>query len=111
MNDTLPEHGERLIRARCALEGLSVGDAFGERWFFIPPDLAPNLIKLRAEPAPIWEYTDDTQMALSIFLTLRRFKGIEQAALAESFARRYNPDRKYGASMRGLFEQIRNGVP
>jgi ADP-ribosylglycohydrolase len=111
MSQGVNVHQERLARARCKLEGLSVGDGFGERWFYIPPDLAPSLIKARAEPAPIWDYTDDTQMALSIFFILRRYKGIDRAKLAQSFARRYNPERKYGASMRGLFEQVRNGVP
>src|SRR5258708_18242490 len=66
---------------------------------------------MRAEPGPIWEYTDDTQMALSIFFILRKYKGIEPGQLAQSFVHRYNPHRKYGASMRGLFQQIHDGVP
>ncbi|WP_292772576.1 hypothetical protein [Nostoc sp. NOS(2021)] len=40
----------RLIRAQHSLEGLSVGDAFGER-FFLHPDVAENLIVARAIPA------------------------------------------------------------
>src|SRR5690348_10815362 len=104
-------HKERLARAQTALEGLSIGDGFGERWFFIPSELATGLIAMRAEPAPIWDYTDDTQMALSIFYILRRYRAINRDQLALSFVRRYNPHRKYGASMRGLFEQIHDGVP
>ncbi|HLY25337.1 MAG TPA: ADP-ribosylglycohydrolase family protein [Aggregatilineales bacterium] len=102
---------ERLERARCALEGLSVGDSFGERWFYIPPELAPGLMAVQAEPAPIWDYTDDTQMALSIYSILRQHGTINRDQLALSFVRRYNPHRKYGASMRGLFQEIREGVP
>jgi len=101
----------RLNRARVALEGLSVGDAFGERWFYIPSELIPGLISSRAEPAPIWDYTDDTQMALSVFHMLRRSQSIDQEGLALSFANYYSPSRKYGASMRGLFLHIADGVP
>jgi len=60
---------ERLERARRALEGLSVGDAFGER-FFTHPDTVEGLIADRALPAPPWRYTDDTEMALSIVAVL-----------------------------------------
>lgn len=52
----------RLDRAHVALEGLSVGDAFGER-FFVHPDVAGRLIAERALPVPPWSYTDDTEMA------------------------------------------------
>ncbi|NTV64835.1 MAG: hypothetical protein HGA65_15095 [Oscillochloris sp.] len=55
----------RLNRARVALEGLSVGDAFGER-FFVNPDIVSNLISQRALPASPWAYTDDTEMARKI---------------------------------------------
>lgn len=104
-------HHIRLERARIALEGLSVGDGFGERWFFVAPELMQTLVLEHAEPAPIWDYTDDTQMALSIFYCLRKYRGIVGDVLAQSFVNRYNPHRKYGAAMRGLFQQIKDGVP
>jgi len=56
-----------LDRARLALDGLSVGDAFGER-FFGSPALVEALIEQRAVPAPPWFWTDDTAMALSVFI-------------------------------------------
>jgi hypothetical protein len=40
-----------LERAFCSLEGLSVGDTFGER-FFVHPDTVEHLIAARALPAP-----------------------------------------------------------
>jgi hypothetical protein len=43
----------RLARARESLEGLSIGDAFGEQ-FFIDSRLALTLIEERALPAPPW---------------------------------------------------------
>jgi ADP-ribosylglycohydrolase len=60
-----------LERALCSLEGLSVGDAFGE-CFFVHPDTVDYLIAARALPAPPWRFTDDTRMALSIVAVLRR---------------------------------------
>ena len=51
----------RLNRAFNSLQGLSVGDAFGEK-FFLHPDVAENMIASRAIPALPWYYTDDTQM-------------------------------------------------
>jgi ADP-ribosylglycohydrolase len=102
---------ERLQRARIALEGLSIGDSFGENWFYIPIEMIVGLIEARALPKPPWTYTDDTQMALSIYANLRDNSAINQDELAMSYAQRYKLERKYGASMRGLFEQFRAGIP
>jgi len=54
-----------LDRAHDALEGLSVGDAFGER-FFVKDEVLLERIRARTLPPPPWRWTDDTQMALSI---------------------------------------------
>jgi ADP-ribosylglycohydrolase len=104
------QHEMRLARARVALEGLSVGDGFGEQFFYLTPDRAASHIEYRAMPLRSWEYTDDTQMALSIYSVLLRFGEIDQERLIQDFARHYEPRRKYGASMRGLFTQIVAGV-
>ncbi len=101
---------ERLIRVKCSLEGLSVGDAFGER-FFYQPDLTAHHIAARILPPPPWSYTDDTQMALSIVSILRQYGAIEQDRLAESFAERYDPSRGYGPSMHRLLRAVRAGNP
>jgi ADP-ribosylglycohydrolase len=90
MKDEL--HQERLARARQSLEGLSCGDAFGER-FFLPEEVALPLIRQRALPAPLWSYTDDTAMALSIISTLEEHGEIHQDHLAASFADNYEPFR------------------
>ena len=97
-----------LERARSSLEGLSVGDAFGDR-FFGNPSLVEHLIELRALPAAPWPYTDDTNMALSIVWMLRQYGAIEQDALARSFAERYAWDRKYGPAMHRLLQRIAAG--
>lgn len=99
----------RLARALVSLEGLSVGDAFGER-FFVHPASVQLLIGERALPAPPWRYTDDTQMALSIVEILRRHGEIDQDALAKSFGRNYDPSRGYGPAMHGLLRDIRSRI-
>ena len=98
----------RLARALVSLEGLSVGDAFGER-FFVHPASVQLLIGERALPAPPWRYTDDTQMALSIVAVLRQHDGIEQDRLAAHFGRHYDISRGYGPAMHRLLPLIRSG--
>jgi ADP-ribosylglycohydrolase len=72
-------------RALKSLAGLSVGDTFGEQFFFHPPDF----IARREVPPGPWRWTDDTHMALSIVETLLKDGTIEQDTLALQFARRY----------------------
>ncbi|BAZ15428.1 ADP-ribosylation/crystallin J1 [Calothrix sp. NIES-4071] len=97
----------RLNRAINSLQGLSVGDAFGEK-FFVHPDVAENLINLRALPSGVWSYTDDTQMALSIVYILQQYQEINQDKLARSFAELYDTERGYGAAMHRLLTDIRD---
>ena len=99
---------ESIQRARCSLEGLSVGDAFGQT-FFINPDVVEGLIEQRALATRTWNYTDDTQMALSIFSVLRQYGHIDQPALARSFAERYENTRGYGPAMHRLLWEIKCG--
>jgi ADP-ribosylglycohydrolase len=99
----------RLERARAVLEGLSVGDAFGER-FFLHADVVDGLIEQRAMPAPPWAYTDDTVMALSLVAVLWRHGTIDQDALAASFAERHDPSRGYGPGALRLLRRISEGV-
>ncbi len=104
-----PERGA-LNRAWLALEGLSIGDAFGEQ-FFVHPDEVEPLIQARTLPAPPWEWTDDTLMALSIQESLRLHGRVAPDQLALSFAHRYEGFRGYGAAMHRLLHLIREGTP
>lgn len=97
-----------ITRARYSLEGLSVGDAFGET-FFVNPDFVEGLIAERALAARTWTYTDDSFMAMSIFSVLRQHGQIHQAALAQSFAERYDRTRGYGPAMHRLLWEIKCG--
>lgn len=100
----------RLARALVSLEGLSVGDAFGER-FFVSPSMTRALISERALAAAPWPYTDDTQMALSLVETLSQFGTIDQEYLAGSFGRHYDISRGYGPAMHQLLVFIRSRRP
>lgn len=95
--DSTPE--ARLARARVSLDGLSVGDAFG----VYHASRAIPLVK------GAWHFTDDTNMACSIFSILRQRGQIDQDQLAESFAVQYRSDMGYGPAMHGYLARIRNG--
>jgi ADP-ribosylglycohydrolase len=98
----------RMARALVSLDGLSVGDAFGER-FFLHPDVAQLIIGERGLPEPPWRYTDDTQMALSIVEILRTRGEIDQTFLAKRFGERYDPSRGYGPAMHRILMGINDG--
>jgi ADP-ribosylglycohydrolase len=98
-----------LARARQSLDGLSVGDAFGERMF--------SILWLPEHPASLppgpWKWTDDTHMALSIVEVLETFGRIDQDALASAFARRFveEPKRGYGGGAIRLLMDLHAGTP
>jgi len=96
-----------LERAHRSLEGLSVGDAFGELFF----GRSPHKMTFRDLPKGPWPWTDDTHMALSVVDILRRFGRIEQDALALAFAGRFaeEPDRGYAGGARSLLDKIAKG--
>lgn len=110
---TLPQdHTERMQRALLSLDGLSVGDSFGER-FFGNPNMAERRIELREPPPGRWPFTDDTTMALSIVRCLKNQGNIEHDALAAAFAREYvrDPRRGYGGTAHGILQRIHAGTP
>ena len=99
----MPLSTEKLALARLSLEGLSVGDALGG--FFEMGGPVAN----RVLPACEWHFTDDTNMALSVYAVLRTHGGIDQDALAESFAAHFDRSRGYGRGMRALMARIQKG--
>lgn len=86
---------DALGRALLSLDGLSVGDAFGERFFGRAPDVMQRISRRELPDAP-WTYTDDTEMALSIVEILKELGGIDQDLLAARFAHRMQAHRNYG---------------
>jgi ADP-ribosylglycohydrolase len=105
------DHEERMQRALLSLDGLSVGDGFGECFFTSPPVIERRLQHQDPPPAP-WIVTDDTMMALSIVRSLKRYGHIERDALAAGFAREYarDPRRGYGGTAHGILRAIGEGT-
>lgn len=108
----LPEdHAERLARARLSLEGLAIGDAFGEMLSYNCANARHRVEKgLAAGP---WFHTDDTEMALSILEVLRRHGRVDPHELAIRFAERFrkDPERGYGTMARFILSEILRGKP
>jgi ADP-ribosylglycohydrolase len=100
---------DALGRARLSLDGLSVGDAFGER-FFGPPGEVLRRISRRELPDAPWTYTDDTEMALSIVEMLEERGGIDQDVLARRFASRMQFHRNYGQGAYTVLCGVKEGL-
>lgn len=98
-------------RARVALDGLSVGDALGETCFH-PESFDAILEDPRATARGPWAWTDDTAMAIGIFEELEKHGEIDQDALAQRFAARWQaqPWRGYGPGAFRLLGEIGAGT-
>jgi ADP-ribosylglycohydrolase len=105
---------KRLERARLALEGLSVGDAFGEQLLHAGPVSRRLAVEHRTAPhGRTWIWTDDTAMATSVVEVLTECEGIDEERLALAFARRYDADssRGYGRGAHQVLDAIHCGIP
>lgn len=92
-----------------SLDGLSVGDALGAQ-FFVPGRSIPDLLAGRPPAAP-WPWTDDTEMACSVYSEIRSRGHLDQDALAAVFADRCEPYRGYGGGTVVVLHEIRDGRP
>ncbi|WP_405674396.1 ADP-ribosylglycohydrolase family protein [Streptomyces sp. NBC_01511] len=97
--------------ARRSLEGLALGDAFGERWFPLFRDRARAYAEIKARRTPQeprWHWTDDTAMALAVQQVLDQRGFIDQDRLAGCFALTFDADpaRGYGHGMHILLPQL-----
>ncbi|WP_433664247.1 ADP-ribosylglycohydrolase family protein [Nocardia sp. CA-128927] len=90
-----------------SLDGLSVGDALGAQ-FFVPGRSVPDLLAGRPPAAP-WPWTDDTEMACSVYSEIRNRGHVDQDALAAVFADRCEPYRGYGGGTVVVLHEIRDG--
>lgn len=111
MSRTLPlDHADRMARAHLSLDGLSVGDAYGDRFFTPAARSHWDNPEPFLPPAP-WLYSDDTEMALGILEVLNRHGRIDQDDLARTFGRRWKlePRRGYGPGAYRLLSSLAEG--
>ncbi|MCF4140323.1 ADP-ribosylglycohydrolase family protein [Streptomyces sp. Tue 6430] len=106
-----PDAEPRRAAARRSLEGLALGDAFGERWFPLFRDRRQAYAEVRARrmpEEPRWHWTDDTAMALGLFRVLDRYGEVRQRELALAFALGHDADpaRGYGHGMHDLLPRV-----
>ena len=87
---------QALSRARLSLEGLSLGDSLGAFFEMYHPAMMVNPVKARYLPDSEWGFTDDTNMALSIYEILRLYGEISQDKLADSFVAHFENTDKFG---------------
>ncbi|MEU3765672.1 ADP-ribosylglycohydrolase family protein [Amycolatopsis keratiniphila] len=97
---------DRRTRALNSLYGLALGDALGSQFFV--PENRDHWARRQPPPGP-WQWTDDAEMACSVFAVLDRDGHIDQDLLAASFATHHNFDRGYGPSMNHLLRLVREG--
>jgi len=100
---------DALERTWLSLDGLSVGDAFGERFFGSTHEVLQRISR-RELPETPWTYTDDTEMALSIVEILKEHGRIEQNLLAACFARRMQFNRGYAQGTYAVLCGVRDGL-
>jgi ADP-ribosylglycohydrolase len=105
------DHDVRLDRVRLAIDGLSLGDSFGQHFFYRQSWADSLSLSSREIPPAPWIYTDDTEMALGVAETLDVHGTIDQDHLAGVFSRRYglNPYRGYGVGAHDIFSAIARG--
>lgn len=113
-----PEATTPLERAERSLRALSLGDAFGEQFFFnadgyvfADTDVL-EMARTRTIPGPVpRSFTDDTVMTISVVDTLRERGHVDQDRLAELFGRRYQMDwrRGYGGTAHEILRKIADG--
>ena len=108
----------RLARAARSLRALSLGDAFGERFFFTEEGAPITEAHVHAQaltgaaPRGPRRFTDDTVMAISIVDVLEEVGGVDQDRLAALFGRRYalDPRRGYGGTAHEILRSIAEGA-
>ncbi|MFI1067883.1 ADP-ribosylglycohydrolase family protein [Streptomyces spororaveus] len=97
--------------AHASLDGLVMGDAFGDSWFALSGEnLEEQWAARRPRPVP-WPWTDDSAMAFVLFAHLVTHGEVRPGDLAREFAAEYarDPGRKYGPSMHGVLRRVGEG--
>lgn len=103
----MSDYKQRKAATLACLNGLSVGDAFGQLFFRTP------FPRNGEPPEGPWRWTDDTAMALSVVENLFAYGTLNPDDLARRFARRYvaEPNRGYGGGAHDILGGIAAGRP
>ncbi|TDV46945.1 ADP-ribosylglycohydrolase family protein [Actinophytocola oryzae] len=88
-------------RSLASLVGTAVGDAYGERL---------HLERRRRELSDPWRWTDDTEMACSVFHVLDTHGHLDPDALAASFVAHYDIGRGYGPGVDAMMRRVEEGA-
>src|SRR5688572_2519849 len=88
-------HDDRIALCREVLEGLAIGDAFGEACSYRYEDVRAKLSTDISGLGSL-RYTDDTEMASAVLEVLIRLRGIDEDVLAWQFRRRFHRDSERG---------------
>jgi ADP-ribosylglycohydrolase len=107
---TTSANSDCLARALISLDGLSVGDAFGQMLSTCARS-ARSVVERDGLSSGPWWHTDDTQMAMAIVEELTVHEQIATDALAQRFVTRFqaDPGRGYGKGARIQMEDIARG--
>lgn len=100
---------QALARAKLSLDGLSLGDALGGFFEMASMNRMMHTTQARQLPDAPWHFTDDTNMALSIYEILCRYGYIHQDELANSFVRHFDQMRGYGSGVRRFVQALQTG--
>lgn len=94
-----------------SLVGLSIGDAFGDSFFYDRDNLEENIFNKTIPKETKWEFTDDTVMAIAVFNNLKKYDRINQDQLSVQFATNYQRDirRGYGGTAHKILREIGEG--
>lgn len=105
------DHDPRLQRALLSLDGLSVGDAFGQLLSTSARSVR-KMLERGSLPGSPWWHTDDTQMAAAVVESLAANpEHVSLDFLAHRFVQRYlaDPGRGYGKGARMQLEEMAQG--
>lgn len=102
---------ESIQLAKRSLDGLSLGDAFGERFFGNPTEVWKRISERNLPEAP-WQWTDDTAMARVIVAHLESAGEISPHSLSKKLGEEYlrEPDRGYGEGAAKVLNKVSHGM-
>lgn len=99
-----------MTRARGALLGAVVGDAFGAPLEGMSPNDARAAAVRRARGSEPWRYTDDGAMFIAIAESLRDTGTVHPVSVLSKLAAHYEPARGFGRGMKLALAAYESGV-